>query len=78
MKTHLIGLCPLCGKPFLRIELQSHILAERASIRNDTITEIKARNPDWEPVHGACQSCWESHRAVSQSPRSATIFKSVG
>ena len=78
MKTHLEGICPLCGNPYLRIELQSHILAERAPLRHDTIKEIIARNPDWDPERGACRSCWETHRALSQSPRSATIFRSLG
>lgn len=74
MSTKLLGTspCPLCGKPFLRIELHAHILAESPPIRDGTIKEIKARYPDWVHMHGACPRCWESYRELSQS---ASPFK---
>jgi len=78
MITHHQGICPLCERPFLRIELHAHILVESPSTRQDTIKEITARHPGWAYQHGACQSCWDSHRALSQSPQSATIIKSLG
>jgi hypothetical protein len=78
MKTHMEGLCPLCGRLCLRIELHAHILAEERPIRHDTIKEITARHPGWVHELGACQRCWETHRALSQSPQSAAIFKSLG
>ena len=73
MNSHLKGICPLCGNYFLRIELHAHIQSEHPSIRQETINEIKARRPDWVYEFGACQNCWELHRALSQSPRSAAI-----
>lgn len=78
MKTSLQGVCPLCGKSFLRIELHAHILAEGAPIRHDTMKEIIARHPGWAHVHGACQSCWGSHRELSRRSGSSTIFTSPG
>jgi hypothetical protein len=76
MKTAFQGNCPICGKTFLRVELHAHILAEETRIRHETIKEILARNPGWALVHGACQSCWDTHRSLSEAARSATASKS--
>ena len=66
MTHHLQGHCPLCGKPFLRIELHAHIMVENSQTRQDIIKAIKSHHPDWGYEHGACENCWDTNRAQSQ------------
>jgi hypothetical protein len=74
MKTSFQGTCPICGKTFLRIELHAHILAENPPIRHATMKEITDRHPDWVLVRGACESCWQTHRELSQRSAASTVF----
>ena len=66
MNTLLRGVCPLCGKAFLRVELFAHILAEQPAVRHGTMAEIMNRYPSWRYVRGACENCWETHREQSR------------
>ncbi len=78
MKTHVTGICPLCGRFFSRIDLLAPILAEWPPVRHGTIKEIKARYPGWVHADSACQGCWEFFRERVVRPTPPANFISLG
>jgi len=60
------GICPLCEKAFLRLQLQVQIEGAPPKVRRRIIKAIQAQFPTWVKEDGACKQCWKAFGGVAR------------